>query len=92
LETLLPAVPIAPERTPQSALALSAPIAGGRERVLRVLYIGRLSLATAIFVAAIVVWRLADSTATLVATLAFVSTLLFTAASMLQSARKQVIT
>jgi signal transduction histidine kinase len=91
LETLLPAVPIALERTPQSALALATPIAGGRERVLRVLYLGRLSLATAIFVAAIVVWRRADSTATLVATLAFVSTLLFTAASMLQSARKQVI-
>jgi len=88
---LLPAVPIALERTPQSALALATPIAGGRERVLRVLYLGRLSLATAIFVAAIVVWRRADSTATLVATLAFVSTLLFTAASMLQSARKQVI-
>ena len=88
---MLPAVPIALERTPQSALALATPIAGGRERVLRVLYLGRLSLATAIFVAAIVVWRRADSTATLVATLAFVSTLLFTAASMLQSARKQVI-
>ncbi len=62
---------------------------GGRERVLRVLYLGRLSLATAIFVAAIVVWRRADSTATLVATLAFVASLLFTSASMLYSARRQ---
>jgi len=48
-----------------------------------------LSLATAIFVAAIVVWRRADSTATLVATLAFVASLLFTSASMLYSARRQ---
>ena len=64
---------------------------GGRERVLRVLYLGRLSLATAIFVAAIVVWRRADSTATLVATLAFVASLLFTSASMLYSARRQGI-
>ena len=64
---------------------------GGRERVLRVLYLGRLSLATSIFVAAIVVWRRADSTATLVATLAFVASLLFTSASMLYSARRQGI-
>ncbi len=64
---------------------------GGRERVLRVLYLGRLSLATAIFVAAIVVWRRADTTATLVATLAFVASLLFTSASMLYSARRQGI-
>jgi signal transduction histidine kinase len=62
---------------------------GSRERVLRVLYLGRLSLATAIFVAAIAVWRRADSTATLVATLAFVASLLFTSASMLFSVRRQ---
>jgi len=61
---------------------------GGRERVLRVLYVGRLSLATAIFIAAIVVWRAADSTATLVATLAFVSAWLFTAGSMLYTMKK----
>jgi len=91
LETLLPAVPITSELT-HSGLALPAPVAGGRERVLRVLYLGRLSVATAIFVAAIVVWRRADTTATLVATLAFVATLFFTAASMLHSARKRVIT
>ncbi|HMF87861.1 MAG TPA: ATP-binding protein [Gemmatimonadaceae bacterium] len=61
---------------------------GGRERVLRALYIGRLSLATAIFIAAIIVWRAADSTATLLATLAFVATLLFTAASMFYSEQR----
>ncbi|HEX3534916.1 MAG TPA: HAMP domain-containing sensor histidine kinase [Gemmatimonadaceae bacterium] len=61
---------------------------GGRERVLRVLYVGRLSLATAIFIAAVVVWRAADSTATLLATLAFVSALLFTGGSMLYNVRK----
>ena len=83
---LLPAVPISPAAS-RPALALPAPSGGGRERVLRVLYLGRLSLATAIFIAAIVVWRAADSTATLVATLAFVSTLLFTGGSMLFSER-----
>jgi signal transduction histidine kinase len=60
----------------------------GRERVLRVLYLGRLSLASAIFIAAIVVWRAADTTATLIATLAFVATLLFTGASLLASERR----
>ena len=56
--------------------------------MLRVLYVGRLSLATAIFIAAIVVWRAADTTATLVATLAFVSALLFTGGSMLYSEQR----
>ena len=70
-------------------MALSGPIGDGREGVLRVLYLGRLSLATAIFVAAIAVWRRADSSATLVATLAFVSALLFTGASMFYSVRRQ---
>ena len=88
LEPLFPAVPITPA-VPRAALTLPAPTSGGRERVLRVLYLGRLSLATAIFVAAIAVWRHADSTATLVATLAFVATLLFTSASMLYSARRE---
>jgi len=69
-------------------LALPAPSGGGRERVLRALYLGRLSLATAIFIAALVVWRAADSTATLVATLAFVSTLLFTGASVVYSEQR----
>lgn len=63
--------------------------AGGRERVLRALYLGRLSLATAIFIAAIIVWRAADSTATLLATLTFVATLLFTGASMFYSERNR---
>lgn len=58
--------------------------------MLRVLYVGRLSLATAIFIAAIVVWRAADTTATLVATLAFVSALLFTGGSMLYSERRAI--
>jgi signal transduction histidine kinase len=88
LEPLFPAVPIT-AAVPRAALTLPAPTSGGRERVLRVLYLGRLSLATAIFVAAIAVWRRADSTATLVATLAFVATLIFTSASMLYSARRQ---
>jgi signal transduction histidine kinase len=57
--------------------------------VLRVLYLGRLSLATAIFVAAIAVWRRADTTATLVATLAFVAALLFTSGSMFYNARRE---
>ncbi|GAC1416534.1 MAG: hypothetical protein NVSMB53_15500 [Gemmatimonadaceae bacterium] len=73
---------------PRPALALPAASGGARDRVLRVLYLGRLSLATAIFVAAIVVWRRADSSATLVATLAFVWSLLFTSASILYGARK----
>ena len=72
----------------QPVLALPAPSGGGRERVLRVLYLGRLSLATAIFIAAVVVWRAADSTATLIATLAFVATLLFTGASIAYSERR----
>jgi len=72
------------------ALALPVGYGSGRERVLRVLYVGRLSLATAIFIAAIVVWRAADSTATLVATLAFVSALLFTGASMFYSEQRAI--
>ena len=88
LEYLLPAVPITPA-APRPALALPASSGGGRERVLRVLYLGRLSLASAIFVAAIAVWRRADSTATLVATLAFISTLFFTSGSILYTARKE---
>jgi len=60
---------------------------GGRDRVLRVLYIGRFSLAAAIFLAAIVAWRAADTTTTLIATLAFVFTLFFTGASLFRSER-----
>lgn len=87
LEYLLPAVPISPA-APRPALTLPASSGGGRERVLRVLYLGRLSLATAIFLAAIVVWRRADTTATLLATLAFIATLFFTSGSILYASRK----
>jgi signal transduction histidine kinase len=76
-------VPLTPASRPALALPLGS--GSGRERVLRVLYLGRLSLASAIFIAAIVMWGAADSTATLIATLAFVATLLFTAGSMLRS-------
>jgi len=85
---LIPAVPITPAAS-QPALAPPYSSIGGRERVLRALYLGRLSLATAIFIAAIIVWRAADSTATLVATLAFVATLLFTAASVAYSEQRE---
>lgn len=88
LDYLLPAVPITPA-APRPALALPAPTGGARERILRVLYLGRLSLATAIFIAAIAVWRRADSTATLVATLAFISTLFFTGGSMLYTGQRE---
>ena len=87
LEYLLPAVPISPA-APRPALTLPASTGGARERVLRVLYLGRLSIATAIFLAAIVVWRRADSTATLTATLAFISSLFFTGGSMLFASRR----
>lgn len=90
METLLPAVPINAV-LPKPSLAAPAHSHGGRERVLRVLYLGRLSLATAIFVAAIVVWRRAESTSTLVATLAFVSASLFTGGSIFYSARTAVL-
>jgi signal transduction histidine kinase len=90
LEYLLPAVPITPA-APRHALAVPGPVWGARERVLRVLYLGRLSLAAAIFIAAIAVWRRADSTATLVATLAFVSTLFFTGGSVVYSARREEV-
>lgn len=83
---MLPDLAISPAAS-RPALSLPAPYGGGRETVLRALYLGRLSLATAIFIAAIVVWSAADSTATLVATLAFVATLLFTGASMFYSER-----
>ena len=87
LDYLLPAVPISPA-APQPVLTLPASTGGGRERVLRVLYLGRLSLATAIFISAIVVWRRADTTATLVATLAFIASLFFTSGSLLYGARR----
>ena len=87
LEPSLQASPVTPAG-PRATLALPMGSGAGRERVLRVLYVGRLSLATAIFIAAIVVWRAADSTATLIATLAFVSAWLFTAGSILYTVKK----
>ncbi|MEO8911208.1 MAG: ATP-binding protein [Gemmatimonadaceae bacterium] len=83
--------PAGPKISGPSRPALALPIVygGSRERVLRVLYVGRLSLATAIFVAAIIVWRAADTTATLIATLTFVAALLFTGASMVFSNRRR---
>ncbi|HWL38920.1 MAG TPA: ATP-binding protein [Gemmatimonadaceae bacterium] len=78
----VPVTPAAPSAAVQTPLPVSI---GGRDRVLRVLYLGRLSLATSIFVAAIAVWRAADTSATLIATLAFVATLLFTGTSMIRS-------
>ncbi|HEV7836583.1 MAG TPA: hypothetical protein VGO75_00835, partial [Gemmatimonadaceae bacterium] len=86
-EPSLQAIPVTPA-APRATLALPAGSGGGRERVLRVVYVGRLSLATAIFIAAIVVWRAADSTATLIATLAFVSAWVFTGGSMRYTAKK----
>ena len=47
-------------------------------RVLRWIHIGRVSLATAIFVAALVTWRRADEIDTLVATLTLITTAAFT--------------
>src|SRR5256885_7634030 len=85
-EPLLPAV-LPTSGVSRPAIALPTVFGSGRERVLRVLYLGRLSLASAIFIAAIVVWRAADTTATLVATLAFVATLIFTGASLVYSER-----
>ena len=52
-------------------------------KTLRWVYVGRLALATAIFFAAVSVWLHADSAATLVASLAFISALGFTALSYL---------
>ncbi|HLA14200.1 MAG TPA: hypothetical protein VJZ25_04180, partial [Gemmatimonadaceae bacterium] len=80
----MPVSPTSP--VPALRQPLAAPI-GGQSRVLRVLYLGRFSVATAIFIAAIVVWRAADATATLIATLAFVFTLVFTGVSLFRSER-----
>ena len=50
-------------------------------RVLRFIYIGRLSLAAAIFVAAVFSWHAADAGDTLLATLAFFAAIAFTSVS-----------
>jgi signal transduction histidine kinase len=81
---LLQAVPVTPAE-PRPAIAERT---SGRPRVLHVLYLGRFSLAAAIFIAAIAVWRAAAASSTLLATLAFVATLVFTAGSFLYSERR----
>jgi two-component system sensor histidine kinase PilS (NtrC family) len=50
-------------------------------RLIRWVYVGRLSLATAIFIAATVQWVIATPERTLVATLSFIGALFFTSAS-----------
>ncbi|MEP6690274.1 MAG: ATP-binding protein [Gemmatimonadaceae bacterium] len=50
-------------------------------RVLRWMYIGRLALATAIFIAALFLWEAADVRSTLVATLTFIGAFSFTGIS-----------
>jgi signal transduction histidine kinase len=52
-------------------------------RLLRMIYIGRMILATAIFFAALSVWLNADSVATLIASLAFFAAFTFTSVSYL---------
>lgn len=54
-------------------------------KVLRWLYLGRLSLSAAIFLAAVSVWLRADRPSTLIASLAFSATMVFTAASVIYS-------
>src|SRR5437764_11287919 len=55
--------------------------ARGQEGVLRFVYIGRVSLATAILVAAVANWQVADPHSTLIATLTFVVAVFTSAAS-----------
>ena len=70
--------------TPRLTLAfLEAPASAARERVLRFVYLGRASLATAIFIAAVAAWEAAEQTAALIATLTFVAALIFTGGSII---------
>lgn len=79
-------VPRSRRITPRLTLAFTeAPASAARERVLRFVYLGRASLATAIFVAAIASWQVADQSATLIATLTFVAALIFTGGSIAYS-------
>jgi signal transduction histidine kinase len=70
-------------RGPDEQEPRQPPVAPSHYRTLRWVYVGRLALATAIFFAAVSVWLVADSAATLVASLAFISALGFTAVSFL---------
>jgi signal transduction histidine kinase len=54
----------------------------GAGRILRGVYIARLAVAIAVFIAAVTVWTSAERSATLIVTLALVSALLFTVASL----------
>jgi len=54
----------------------------GPERILRGVYLARLALATAVFIAAVTVWLSAATADTLIATLALVAAILFTAGSL----------
>jgi two-component system sensor histidine kinase PilS (NtrC family) len=64
---------------PQADLRLQAVLEP--RRLIRWVYVGRLSLATAIFIAATVQWVIATPERTLVATLSFIGALFFTSAS-----------
>ncbi|MGI9090349.1 MAG: two-component system sensor histidine kinase NtrB [Gemmatimonadaceae bacterium] len=73
-------------RTPRSRAALSALPAPARlptRRILWWLYLGRLAVAAAIFAAAVPAWLYASRADTLIASLVFAATMLFTAASAL---------
>lgn len=73
-------------RTPRSLAALSAIPAPPRlptRRILWWLYLGRLAVAAAMFVAAVSAWLYASRADTLIASLLFAATMLFTAASAL---------
>ncbi len=52
-----------------------------QRRVLRWIYLGRLSLASAIFVAAVLAWQAADARVTLISSLAVIAAIAFTALS-----------
>ena len=68
--------------TPRLSLAFTeAPASAARQRVLRFVYLGRASLATAIFLAAVASWQAADQASTLIATLTFIGAVIFTAGS-----------
>lgn len=54
-------------------------------RIVRWVYVGRLSLAVAIFLAAVLAWLRASSTNTLIASLSFAAAMVFTVASALYS-------
>ena len=68
-------------RTPIDAGTRSIPPTFDQRRLLRGLYVGRVVLATVLFLAIVAVWLRVDDTSTLVASLALVATLGFTVGS-----------